>query len=58
MPPFRLRSFRRAAAARTATARCVQTLRWALRPLAFMEECRRRYGDSFSVKFLGFERRW
>ena len=34
----------------------VQTLRWAFRPLPFMEDCRRRYGDSFSVKFLGFER--
>ena len=34
----------------------VQTLRWAFRPLAFMQECRRRYGDSFSVRFLGFER--
>jgi cytochrome P450 len=34
----------------------VQTLRWAFRPIQFMEECRRRYGDSFSVRFLGFER--
>jgi cytochrome P450 len=34
----------------------VQTLRWAFRPVAFMEDCRRRYGDSFSVRFLGFER--
>ena len=34
----------------------VQTLRWAFRPLPFMEDCRRRYGDSFSVRFLGFER--
>jgi len=33
-----------------------QTLRWAFRPLPFMEDCRRRYGDSFSVRFLGFER--
>jgi cytochrome P450 len=33
-----------------------QTLRWAFRPLPFMQECRERYGDSFSVKFLGFER--
>jgi cytochrome P450 len=31
-------------------------LRWAFRPIPFMEECRRRYGDSFSVRFLGFER--
>jgi len=34
----------------------VQTLRWAFRPLPFMQECRSRYGDSFSVRFLGFER--
>jgi cytochrome P450 len=34
----------------------VQTLRWLLRPIAFMESCRRRYGDAFSVSFVGFER--
>ena len=34
----------------------MQTLRWSFRPLAFMEENRRRYGDSFSVRFVGFER--
>jgi cytochrome P450 len=34
----------------------MQTLRWSFRPLAFMRECRRRYGDAFSVRFLGFER--
>jgi cytochrome P450 len=34
----------------------VQTLRWTLRPLAFMDECRREFGDSFSLRFLGFER--
>jgi cytochrome P450 len=34
----------------------VQTLRWTLRPLAFMDECRQRHGDSFSLRFLGFER--
>ncbi|MBS1880033.1 MAG: cytochrome P450 [Actinobacteria bacterium] len=33
-----------------------QTLRWSFRPLAFMAECRRRYGDAFSVRFLGFSR--
>jgi cytochrome P450 len=32
----------------------IQTLRWQLRPLAFMRECSERYGDSFSVTFLGF----
>ncbi|HVY96212.1 MAG TPA: cytochrome P450 [Solirubrobacterales bacterium] len=34
----------------------VQTLRWSFRPLAFMHECRQRYGDAFSITFLGFER--
>ena len=34
----------------------VQTLRWTLRPLAFMHECREKYGNSFSVRFIGFER--
>lgn len=34
----------------------MQMLRWALRPLAFMQDCRERYGDSFSVRFVGFER--
>jgi cytochrome P450 len=33
----------------------VQTLRWLLRPIAFLEESRRRYGDAFSVTFVGFE---
>jgi cytochrome P450 len=32
----------------------VQTLRWLHRPIEFMDSCRRRHGDSFSVKFLGF----
>ncbi len=34
----------------------VQTLKWAFRPLPFMQECRERYGDAFSVKFVSFER--
>jgi cytochrome P450 len=33
-----------------------QTLRWAFRPIPFMQDCRRRLGDSFSITFLGFER--
>jgi cytochrome P450 len=33
----------------------VQTLRWLTRPISFMESCRRRYGDTFSVRFLGFK---
>jgi len=32
----------------------VQTLRWLLRPISFLESCRRRYGDVFSVSLLGF----
>jgi cytochrome P450 len=31
-------------------------LRWLTRPIAFMESCRRRFGDAFSVSFPGFER--
>src|SRR5215213_6406149 len=33
----------------------VQTLRWLLRPISFLESCRRQFGDAFSVSFLGFE---
>jgi cytochrome P450 len=33
-----------------------QTLRWAFRPIAFLEDCRRRYGDAFGVRFVGFTR--
>jgi cytochrome P450 family 135 len=32
----------------------LQTLRWLLRPISFLESCRRRFGDAFSVRFLGF----
>ena len=32
-----------------------QTARWLLRPIAFMEACRRRFGDAFSVRFMGFQ---
>ncbi|MEA2493817.1 MAG: cytochrome family, partial [Thermoleophilaceae bacterium] len=32
----------------------IQTARWLLRPISFMESCRRRIGESFSVTFLGF----
>src|SRR3954454_20806826 len=34
----------------------LQTLRWAFRPIPFMEDCRRQFGANFSVRFLGFER--
>ena len=32
----------------------VQTARWLARPIAFLEDCRRRYGDAFTVTFRGF----
>jgi cytochrome P450 len=32
----------------------VQTMRWLLRPVSFLESCRRRFGETFSVRFLGF----
>ena len=35
-------------------APALQTARWLARPIAFMESCRRRYGDTFSVMFKGF----
>jgi len=31
-----------------------QTAHWLLAPVDFMDACRRRYGDAFSVRFLGF----
>jgi cytochrome P450 len=31
-----------------------QTARWLLRPISFLESCRRRFGDTFTVDFLGF----
>lgn len=34
----------------------VQMTRWLVRPIAFMESCRLRFGDAFSVRFPGFER--
>jgi len=33
----------------------VQTVNWLFRPIDFMDACRRRHGDSFSVKFVGFQ---
>ena len=32
----------------------IQSARWLLRPISFMESCRRRFGEVFSVRFLGF----
>jgi cytochrome P450 family 135 len=36
-----------------AESRALQTARWMMRPIAFLESCRGRFGDSFSVRFLG-----
>ncbi|HKH15263.1 MAG TPA: cytochrome P450 [Solirubrobacterales bacterium] len=33
----------------------VQTVNWLFRPIEFMNACRRRHGDAFSVKFIGFQ---
>src|SRR3954452_13005154 len=33
----------------------LQSMRWLARPISFLEDCRRRYGDTFSVSFLGFQ---
>jgi cytochrome P450 len=36
-------------------APAIQTARWLLRPISFMESARRRFGDAFSITFLGFQ---
>ena len=33
----------------------LQTARWLTRPIAFLDSCRDRFGDSFSVRFVGFQ---
>lgn len=33
----------------------MQTAWWLTRPISFLESCRRRFGDAFSVRFLGFQ---
>jgi len=33
----------------------VQTVNWLFRPIDFMDKCRDRHGDAFSVTFIGFE---
>ncbi|MGK2955761.1 MAG: cytochrome P450 [Solirubrobacterales bacterium] len=32
----------------------VQTMRWIVRPIPFMQQARREYGEAFSVTFMGF----
>lgn len=38
-----------------AQPRLLQTLWWLTRPISFMEHCRKRHPDAFSVSFLGFQ---
>ena len=33
----------------------MQTARWVARPIRFLEDCRRAYGETFSVTFQGFQ---
>jgi cytochrome P450 len=33
----------------------VQTARWVARPIRFLEDCRRKYGETFEVTFQGFQ---
>ncbi|HEX6025235.1 MAG TPA: cytochrome P450 [Solirubrobacter sp.] len=33
----------------------VQTARWVARPIRFLEDCRRKYGETFQVTFQGFK---
>jgi cytochrome P450 len=51
-----LRSFQRMLPPEPKYSPLSQTLRWSFRPLPFLQECREKYGDAFSLKFLGFER--
>ncbi len=37
------------------SSRLHQTLRWLLRPIPFFEDCRRTYGEAFSLMFVGFK---
>ena len=37
------------------TPPALQTARWLYRPTDFLDSCRRRYGDTFSVRFVGFK---
>jgi len=39
-----------------ATPALAQTAQWLLAPVQFMESCRRRHGETFTVRFTGFER--
>lgn len=32
----------------------IQTIRWIFRPIPFMQQARRKYGEAFSVNFAGF----
>lgn len=34
----------------------IQTAWWLARPISFMRFCRNRFGDTFSVRFIGFEK--
>jgi len=34
----------------------IQTARWLLRPIAFMQSCRRALGETFGLQLVGFER--
>ncbi len=38
-----------------AASPAIQTARWLFRPTEFLDSCRRRYGDTFSVRFIGFQ---
>ena len=38
-----------------ASSASLQTARWLARPIRFLEDCRRAYGDAFSVMFKGFK---
>ena len=33
----------------------IQSLHWLIRPFSFMEDCKRQYGDCFTIRFWGFK---
>lgn len=38
-----------------AASPATQTAQWLLRPTEFLDRCRRRHGNTFSVRFIGFQ---
>ena len=54
-PPFVHAEGARDAPPGPAAPPAIQTLNWLFRPIEFMNSCRRRHGEAFSVNFIGFK---